>query len=98
MSSLLFKINFVIVLLYGFIFGWLGPEVTYRFIGGTNGAIKVGVLINILIISLAFLQTGLATNPTLEPFSTDRIILIINLISIPSMLISRIVLEELEHE
>jgi small-conductance mechanosensitive channel len=97
MSSLLFKINFAVVLLYGFIFGWLGPEVTYRFVGRTNGAIKVGLLICILIVGLAFVQTVSATNPTLEPFSADRIILIINLISIPSMLISRIVLKEMEH-
>ncbi len=98
LASLSYKVNFILVLVYGFVFGWLGPEVTYRFLGRTNRDIKAAALMCILVVSLAFFQSALATNPTLQPLSVDTIILVMTLLSVPSMLISRIILEELEHE
>lgn len=99
LSTLNEVINLVPVFLIGLVFGWLAPEVTYRFISKKeSGPVLAAVLYLAISILLAFIYNIILGDylffQNLEP--DGPVVGIASCIAVPSMLLSRIILETLK--
>jgi len=102
-SADLARINYMVnlfpIFLTGAIFGWFGPEVTYRIIGGVYGSVKALLLIFALFIITMLSSAILQNIPALKHLVLDFGIVYIDIIiSMYSMLISRIIFDFLKSE
>jgi hypothetical protein len=99
LSTLNEVINLVPVFLIGLIFGWLAPEVTYRFISKEeSGPVLAAVLYVALSVLIGFIYDIILGDylffQNLEP--DGPAVGIASCIAVPSMLLSRIILETLK--
>jgi len=87
-----YGINIIPILSLGVVFGWLGPEVTYKVIKGVYSTVKAAAM------ELVFFYMFLEANPVWEPLISDSgLVNILTVISVPSMLVSRIILESIKN-
>ncbi len=96
LAELKYTVNFIPVFLIGTILGWLGPEVTYRIIGGVYGAVKALALTFVFLMIFVLLY-GLIFGdifPTMNYLVPDGPkVFLISFTALPSMLLSRITME-----
>jgi len=94
LSALNDLVNLVPIYILGTFFGWMGPEVTYRFVGGIYGPVKALALYVALfffvIIFYGFLLGDVFQLHHLASNGPD--VLGVSYIAVPSMLLSRITL------
>ena len=89
------SINIIPIFVIALIFGWLGPEVTYKIVNsGEYRYVKATALELVFFLTIVFFYMILETNPVWEPLLSDAgIVNVLTIISVPSMLISRITFE-----
>jgi len=99
LARLEYIVNIIPILVFCVVFGWLGPEVTYKIIDGVYSSVKAAALEAIFFLTIVFFCMILETNPVWEPLISDSgLVNLLTVISVPSMLISRIIFESIKEE
>jgi hypothetical protein len=95
LARLEYGINIIPIIVMGLTFGWLGPEVTYKIVNsGVYRIVKAAALELVFFLTIVFFYMILETNPVWEPLLSDSgRVNVLTIISVPSMLISRITFE-----
>jgi len=99
LARLKYLVNLIPIFLFVMIFGWFGPEVTYRIMGGVYGALKAIFLELAFFLMVVMLYSSIFGDiyPMMKPLIPDGFwVYSVVIIALPSMLISRIILEFLK--
>ena len=99
LARLKYLVNLIPIFLFVMIFGWFGPEVTYRIMGGVYGALKAIFLELAFFLMVVMLHSSIFGDiyPMMKHLIPDGFwVYSVVIIALPSMLISRIILEFLK--
>ena len=99
LARLEYGINIIPIIVIGLTFGWLGPEVTFKIVNsGVYRIVKAAALELVFFLMIVLFYMILETNLIWEPLLSDSgRVNILTIISVPSMLISRITLESIKN-